>query len=339
MVGDIRPGACHQGRPPITGVKALQAQSLSGPDGLVYTDVEEPRGDNVVIVDVRAAGVCYPDYLMTKGEYQLRMEPPFVPGIETAGVVKSAPAGSGIKPGDRVMAFSFIGGWAERVAVAPSNVLPTPPQLDDAEAVALIANYQTMYFAYARRGQLRAGETVLVLGAAGGIGTAAIQIAKGLGARVIAVVNRTAATEFVRSAGADEVIPLREGWAKAVREATGGAGVDMVVDPIGGAAFDDAVRTLAPEGRLLVVGFAAGAIPTVKVNRLLLRNASVIGVAWGEFLRIHPDYLYETRAGLEKLVADGLRPPVSIRAPLSEGRQAVHDFAAGKVFGKMVLEP
>lgn len=161
-------------------MKAIQAQSLSGPEGLVYTDVETPgAGPNVVVVDVKAAGVCFPDYLMTKGEYQLKMEPPFVPGIETAGVVRSAPEGSGIKPGDRVMAFNFIGGYAERVAVAPSNILPTPPQLDDAEAVALIANYHTMYFAYARRGQLRAGETVLVLGAAGGIGTAAIQIAKG----------------------------------------------------------------------------------------------------------------------------------------------------------------
>ncbi|BEL63240.1 zinc-binding dehydrogenase family protein [Mycobacteroides abscessus 21] len=240
-------------------MKAIQAQSLSGPEGLVYTDVETPgAGPNVVVVDVKAAGVCFPDYLMTKGEYQLKMEPPFVPGIETAGVVRSAPEGSGIKPGDRVMAFNFIGGYAERVAVAPSNILPTPPQLDDAEAVALIANYHTMYFAYARRGQLRAGETVLVLGAAGGIGTAAIQIAKGMGAKVIAVVNRTAATEFVKSVGADIVLPLEEGWAKAVREATGGAGVDMVVDPIGGPAFDDAVRTLASEGRLLVVGFAAG---------------------------------------------------------------------------------
>ncbi|MBN7552089.1 zinc-binding dehydrogenase, partial [Mycobacteroides abscessus subsp. abscessus] len=225
-------------------MKAIQAQSLSGPEGLVYTDVETPgAGPNVVVVDVKAAGVCFPDYLMTKGEYQLKMEPPFVPGIETAGVVRSAPEDSGIKPGDRVMAFNFIGGYAERVAVAPSNILPTPPQLDDAEAVALIANYHTMYFAYARRGQLRAGETVLVLGAAGGIGTAAIQIAKGMGAKVIAVVNRTAATEFVKSVGADIVLPLEEGWAKAVREATGGAGVDMVVDPIGGPAFDDAVRT------------------------------------------------------------------------------------------------
>ncbi|CPW82371.1 NADPH:quinone oxidoreductase family protein [Mycobacteroides abscessus] len=321
-------------------MKAIQAQSLSGPEGLVYTDVETPgAGPNVVVVDVKAAGVCFPDYLMTKGEYQLKMEPPFVPGIETAGVVRSAPEGSGIKPGDRVMAFNFIGGYAERVAVAPSNILPTPPQLDDAEAVALIANYHTMYFAYARRGQLRAGETVLVLGAAGGIGTAAIQIAKGMGAKVIAVVNRTAATEFVKSVGADIVLPLEEGWAKAVREATGGAGVDMVVDPIGGPAFDDAVRTLASEGRLLVVGFAAGGIPTIKVNRLLLRNASLIGVAWGEFLRTHADSLYETQAGLEKLVAEGMRPPVSARIPLSEGRQALQDFADGKVYGKMVLVP
>lgn len=320
-------------------MKAVQAQSLSGPEGLVYTDVEEPRGDNVVIVDVKAAGVCFPDYLMTKGEYQLRMEPPFIPGIETAGVVRSAPADSGLKPGDRVMAFNFIGGYAERVAVAPSNVLPTPPELDDAEAVALIANYHTMYFAYARRGKLQAGETVLVLGAAGGIGTAAIQIAKGLGARVIAVVNRTAATDFVSRVGADVVIPLREGWAKAVREATGGVGVDMVVDPIGGEPFDDAVRTLAPEGRLLVVGFAAGGIPSIKVNRLLLRNASLVGVAWGEFLRTHPDYLYETQRGLAELVTAGMRPPVAVRVPLSEGPQAVQDFADGKVFGKMVLEP
>jgi len=185
-----------------------------------------------------------------------------------------------------------------------------------------------------------AGETVLVLGSAGGVGTAAIQIAKALGAKVIAMVHRPGATEFVESLGADVVLPLTDGWALAVREHTDGRGVDLVVDPVGGSAFDDAIRVLATEGRLLVVGFASGGgIPTVKVNRLLLRNVSVVGVGLGEFINRTPGAQAEIGAGLGKLVEAGLRPPPPVRYPLSDGRAALESLASGGVRGKVVLEP
>lgn len=321
-------------------MKALVAQELSGPSGLIYTDVDDIAGDSAVIVDVGAAGVCFPDLLLIKGEYQLKLNPPFVPGTEIAGVVRSAPAGSGVTPGQRVSALSMLGGWAETVAVSPDAVIPTPDGIDDASATALLGNYYTMYFALERRAALRAGETVLVLGSAGGVGTAAIQIAKAMGTKVIAMVHRTGANEFVESLGADVVLPLTDGWAQAVRDHTDGRGVDVVVDPVGGDAFDDAIRVLATEGRLLVIGFASGGgIPTVKVNRLLLRNVSVVGVGLGEFVNRTPGARAEIGEGVNRLVAAGLRPPPPVRFPLSEGRVALESLAAGEIRGKLVLEP
>lgn len=321
-------------------MKAIVAQSLSGPEGLAYTDVDEPAGAGMVVVDVGAAGVSFPDLLLIRGEYQLKLDPPFVPGTEVAGVVRSAPADSGLTVGQRVSSVSMLGGWADRVAVPVTSVVPTPDGIDDGAAVALLGNYYTMYFGLERRGGLRRGETVLVLGSAGGVGTAAIQIAKALGARVIAMVHREGADEFVKSLGADVVLPLSDGWAQAVRDHTDGRGVDMVVDPIGGPAFDDAIRVLATEGRLLVLGFASGAgIPTVKVNRLLLRNVSVVGVGLGEFINRTPGSQAEIAAGVARLVEEGLRPPTPVRYPLSEGRAALQLLADGGVKGKLVLEP
>ena len=308
---------------------------------MVYTDIEDigDDGSNVVI-DVRAAGVCFPDLLLTKGEYQLKLEPPFVPGLETAGVVNSAPPGSGFRVGDRVSAFGVLGGYAEQVAVPVTNVIRSPAELDDAEAVSLLVNYNTMYFALARRAVMRPGDTVLVLGAAGGVGTAAVQIAKAMNAkRVIAVTHREGAADYVSSLGADVVLPLQDGWADRVREHTYGRGVDIVVDPIGGAAFDDAIRVLAIDGKLLVIGFAAGDIPTLKVNRLLLRNVSVMGVAWGEYLNKVPGSAALFSWGLGQLVFLGLKPPPPQRYPLSEGQAALQTLADGGVLGKLVLEP
>ena len=321
-------------------MKALVAQELSGPAGLVYTDVDDAVGDGAVIVDVGAAGVSFPDLLLLRGEYQLKLEPPFVPGTEVAGVVRSAPADSGFKVGQRVSGLSMLGAWAERVALPAATVTATPDGIDDGAAVCLLGNYYTMYFALERRAALRAGETVLVLGSAGGVGTAAIQIAKALGARVIAMVHRPGAVEFVESLGADVVLPLTDGWAQAVRDHTDGRGVDVVVDPVGGDAFDDAIRVLATEGRLLVLGFASGGgIPTVKVNRLLLRNVSVVGVGLGEFINRTPGSQAEIGRGLGALVEAGLRPPPPVRYPLAEGRAAVQSLADGGVRGKVVLEP
>jgi NADPH2:quinone reductase len=201
---------------------------------MVYTDIDDVtgKGGNVVI-DVRAAGVCFLDLLLSKGEYQLTLPPPFVPGMETAGVVRSVPAASGSHLGERVSAFGGLGGYAERVAVPAATVVRSPPELDDAEAVSLLVNYNTVYFALARRAAMRPGDTVLVLGAAGGVGTAVVQIAKAMGSgQVSGVVHRQGATDYVSSLGADVVLPLTDGWAERVCEHTHGQGVDIVVDPI-----------------------------------------------------------------------------------------------------------
>jgi NADPH2:quinone reductase len=307
----------------------------------VFTDVDDVSGgEDTVVIDVRAAGVCFPDLLLSKGEYQLKLPPPFIPGMETAGVVRSAPAESGFKVGDRVSAFGILGGYAEQVAAPVANVMCSPKQLDDAEAVSLLVNYNTMYFALARRAAMRPGDTVLVLGSAGSVGTAAIQVAKAMGAgKVIAVVHRENAIGYVSSLGPDVVLPLTGGWVQEVRDHTDGRGVDIVVDPIGGPAFDDAIRVLAIDGKLLVIGFAAGGIPTIEVNRLLLRNVGVLGVAWGEYLNKVPGSAELFAWGLSQLVFLGLKPPPPQRYPLSEGRAALQTLADGGVFGKVVLEP
>jgi NADPH:quinone reductase len=322
-------------------MKACVVQELSGPSGLVYTDVDDIVGnDDTLVVDVRAAGVCFPDLLLSKGEYQLKLPPPFIPGMEAAGVVRWAPEDSEYTVGDRVSAFGVLGGYAEQVIVPLANVTRSPAELDDAEAVSLLVNYNTMYFALARRAAMRAGDSVLVLGSAGGVGTAAIQVARAMGAgKVIALVHRASAMDFVGSLGADVVLPLTDGWAQAVRDHTDGRGVDIVVDPVGGSAFDDAIRVLATDGKLLVIGFAAGAIPTVKVNRLLLRNIGVLGVAWGEYLHQVPGSAALFSWGLNQLVSAGLKPPPPQRYPLSEGSAALQALADGGVFGKLVLEP
>jgi NADPH2:quinone reductase len=322
-------------------VKAVVAEELSGPSGLVYKDVDDipDEVDGAVVIDVRAVGVTFPDLLVIRGEYQMKAPPGFIPGSEVAGVVVSAPEDSSLRPGDRVAATTMHGAYAERIAVPPESVIGTPADLDDAQAVALLRNYHTMYFALTRRGALRPGETVLVLGSAGGVGTAAVQLAKALEARVIAAVHRPEAIDYVKSLGADVVLPLTDGWLKAVRDHTDGVGVNLVVDPIGGEAFDDAVRALAPEGRLLVLGFAAGNIPTIKVNRLLLRNVGVIGVGWGEYFLTHPGSEALFAFGVSQLVAEGLKPPPPVRFPLSKAREALQLLADGGVFGKLVLEP
>ncbi|SDE05361.1 NADPH:quinone oxidoreductase family protein [Rhodococcus tukisamuensis] len=318
-------------------MQAVVVTELTGPAGMAMQEVPDPDAEGKVLIDVRASGVCFPDLLISYGKYQLRPEPPFVPGAEVAGVVVSAPADSGLAPGDRVLAMSDLGGYAERVAIPAARVMRIPEGLDFCEAASLIINYQTMEFALARRAGLVPGETVVVLGAAGGVGTAAIQLAKAHGARVIAVVRRAGAEEFLRELGADEVVALEDGWAARVSELTENVGAQVVVDPVGGDAFDDAVRVLAPEGRLVVIGFAGGGIPSVKVNRVLFRNISIVGAAWGEFLRSHPEAMAQTHEALTRLVAQGLRPLVKARYPLAEAPRALADLEAGKVLGKAVL--
>ncbi|QKT12858.1 NADPH:quinone oxidoreductase family protein [Rhodococcus sp. W8901] len=318
-------------------MRAVVVTDLAGPSAMAVRDVPEPDSTGLVLIDVKASGVCFPDLLISYGKYQLRAEPPFVPGTEVAGVVISAPEDSGFEPGQRVLAIPSLGGYAEQVAVHPNLVLPVPEELTFEEAASLIINYQTMEFALGRRARLQPGEAVVILGAAGGVGTSAIQLAKAHGARVIAVVRRDGADEFLREIGADEVVRLTDGWAARVRDLTGGRGADVLVDPVGGDAFDDAVRALAPEGRLVVIGFAGGGIPSVKVNRVLFRNISIVGAAWGEFLRTEPSALAETHAALVKHVRAGLRPIVKARYPLASAAEALADLEAGRVLGKAVL--
>ncbi|PBC42054.1 alcohol dehydrogenase [Rhodococcus sp. ACPA4] len=318
-------------------MRAMVVTELSGPQGLDLEEIPEPDASGKVLIDVKASGVCFPDLLITYGKYQIRPEPPFVPGAEISGVVITAPEESGFTAGDRVLAATYLGGYAERIAVDHSQVLRIPDALDFDEAASLIINYQTMEFALARRAKIVAGETVVVLGAAGGVGTATIQLAKAHGARVIAVVRRAGVEEFLRELGADEVVALAPGWGERVRELTGGKGAQIVVDPVGGDAFDEAVRVLAPEGRLVVIGFAGGGIPEVKLNRVLFRNISIVGAAWGEFTRSDRDAVAEVHASLVRHVENGLRPIVKARYLLEDAALALTDLETGKVLGKAIL--
>ena len=291
-----------------------------------------------VLIEVAFAGVTYPEVLLSRGEYQLKPDPPFIPGSEVSGVVRSAPAGSGLSAGDRVAAFPGFGGFAELVVADPRAVFRLPAGLALDQAAALPMNYFTVHFALCRRGDLKAGDTVLVHGAAGGVGTAAIQLAGALGAQVIAVVSSDAKGEAARAAGAHHVVPV-EGFRQAVAELTAGRGVDIVVDPVGGDRFTDSLRSLATEGRLLVIGFTAGDIPTVKVNRLLLNNISVVGVGWGAFWMPRIDYLAQQWADLEPLVASGqLVPLVGAVHPLAEAATAVAALDERRATGKVLLQ-
>lgn len=319
-------------------MRAVVVRTLSGPAAVEVAEVREPASSpDRVLIDVHAAGVSFPDLLLTRGLYQLKPDLPFVPGSEVAGVVREAPAGGHLRAGDRVAAFPGLGGFAEVVSVEPSAVFPLPEGVDFLTAAAVPMNYLTVHFALARRGRLAAGETVLVHGAAGGVGTAAIQLAAAMGARVLAVVSSEDKAPTVRAAGAHEVVAL-EGFRDTVAALTAGRGVDVVVDPVGGDRFTDSLRCLAPEGRLLVVGFTAGEIPTVRVNRLLLNNLDVVGVGWGAFWLRRPDYLQEQWAQLLPLLRDGLlRPPVGTRLPLSAAAEALGEMDARRTLGKTVL--
>jgi NADPH2:quinone reductase len=319
-------------------VRAVQIQTLDGPDALAVVDVPEPEaGPGQVVVDVEVAGVSFPEVLQSRGQYQLKPPLPFVPGSEVAGVVRTAPAGSPVQAGQRVAAFPGTGGFAEVVAVEPWGVFPLPDAVSAEAGAALPMNYLTMHFGLVRRGRLQEGETVLVHGAAGGIGTASIQLARAYGARVVAVVSTPEKGEVARAAGAQDVV-LVDGFKDAVKELTGGRGVDLVVDPVGGERMTDSLRSLAPEGRLLVIGFTEGSIPTVKVNRLLLGNTSVLGVGWGAFWTRRPEYLQEQWAELLPLLERGaLQPPVGSVHPLAEAAQALLEIDERRATGKVLL--
>jgi NADPH2:quinone reductase len=326
-------------------VKAVQIVELSGPErALEVVELPEPEPSHRltpgegVLVDVHAAGVSFPEVLQTRGEYQIKPPLPFVPGSEVAGVVRSAPAHAQVRPGDRVAAFCGLGGFAE-VAVAPEFLtFPLDPSLDFGQGSSLILNYHTAYFALVLRGRLREGETVLVHGAAGGVGTAAVQVARGVGARTIAVVSSEAKQRIAEQAGADEVVLFGEGWREEALALSEG-GVEVVLDPVGGERFTDSLRSLREEGRLVVVGFTGGSIPEVRVNRLLLNNTEVMGAGWGAYVMAKPDLIREIGAAVQAMVEAGdIRPVVGERFPLERAGEALQVLDERRATGKTVLE-
>ncbi len=319
-------------------MRAAQLTRLDGPDAVEVGEIDEPTGDGVV-VEVHAAGAAFPDALLTRGLYQYKPDPPFVLGAEIAGVVRSAPDDAQVRPGDRVAGLTMLtGGMAEVAVLAPDRVFKLPDNVSFTAGAGLLFNDLTMYFALTVRGRLQAGETVLVHGAAGGIGTSTLRLAPVLGAsQVIAVVSSADKAEIARAAGATDVA-LTDGFKDATKELTNGRGVDMVVDPVGGDRFTDSLRSLAPGGRLLVIGFTGGEIPTVKVNRLLLNNIDVVGVGWGAWAGTHPGALTEQWAALEQLLASGrLAPPEPVVYPLDEAAAAIASLENRTAKGKVVL--
>lgn len=316
-------------------MRAIQIATHEGPEAVRLADLPDPGGEGLVTVAVKAAGVAFPELLQTRGRYQLQPDLPFVPGAEVAGVVTAAPASSSLAVGDRVAALPLLGGFAEQVVARPDLTFRLPDEVSFEEGASFLFNYATVYFGLIERAALQEGETVLVHGAAGGVGTAAIQVAKAFGAgRVIAVVSTPEKGEIARAAGADEAV-LAEGFRESV-----GQQVDVVVDPVGGDRFTDSLRTLRPHGRLLVIGFTAGDIPTVKVNRLLLNNLSVVGVGWGAFSIDRPGHVAgQWEALLPHLRSGALRPVVGPSFPLERASEALVCLERRAATGKVLLVP
>ncbi|MFT4201039.1 NADPH:quinone oxidoreductase family protein [Gordonia sp. (in: high G+C Gram-positive bacteria)] len=318
-------------------MKAQVLREEIGPGGLELVDVDDPvAGPGQYLIDIKACGVCFPDLLMSQGLYQLRPPLPFTPGTEVSGVVRAAPEGGRYRVGDKVLVFAGIGGFAEQMLAVDEQMLPQPEPLTFAEGAAMGINFQTALFALKLRAHTAPGEVVGVLGAAGGVGAASIRVAKEMGATVIAIVHRKGAEQMLRDAGADEVVQLEDGWGAKVKELSGG-GVDVLIDPVGGDVFDDALRTVAPDGRYVVIGFAAGGIPTVKLNRVLFRNIDIVGAAWGEYIRTHLDVPAMLHDELTEMIGDGMRPPVDATYTLAQLPQALQDLHEGKVRGKAVV--
>jgi NADPH:quinone reductase len=321
-------------------MRAAQITRLDGPDAVRVAEVAEPSSDGAVVIDVHAAGVAFPDTLLTRGLYQYKPDLPFTPGAEVAGVVRSAPADAHVRAGDRVLGLTMLsGGMAEVVALPADRVFALPDAVSFEAGAGILFNDLTVQFALRTRGRLAEGETVLVHGAAGGIGTSALRLAPALGAsRTIAVVSTDEKAEIARAAGASDVV-LADGFRDAVKELTGGRGVDVVLDPVGGERFTDSLRSLAVGGRLLVVGFTGGEIPTVKVNRLLLNNVDVIGAGWGAWTFSHPGYLQEQWAELQPLLASGaVAAPQPEVYPLEQAAQAIASLENRSAKGKVVLK-
>ena len=324
-------------------MKAIVCKAWGPPDSLALQDLPDiVPAPGEVVVDVRAAGVNFPDVLTVQGKYQHRPELPFTPGNEFAGTVRVVGEGvNGFKPGDRVIGFTRVGAFAEQVSAPAEVLMPMPPGMDFDTAAAITLTYGTSHHAVVDRAQLKAGETMLVLGAAGGVGLAAIEIGKALGARVIAAASSPEKLEVCRAHGADVLVDYtKEDLREALKAATGGKGPDVIYDPVGGPYSEPALRSIAWRGRHLVVGFAAGEIPKLPWNLMLLKGASVVGVFWGEFAKREPKANLAAMREMLGWMAEGkLKPLVSKRYALGDTAQALNDMAERKVTGKVVIVP
>ncbi|ATQ76060.1 NADPH:quinone oxidoreductase [Massilia violaceinigra] len=324
-------------------MKAVVCKAWGLPDSLVVEQVAAPvAGPGQVLLDVKAAGVNFPDVLIIQGKYQFKPELPFTPGSELSGVVSALGEGvTNVKLGDRVIAFTAQGAFAQQIVVPAQAVMPMPPGMDFDTAAAITLTYGTSHHAVVDRAALKAGETMLVLGAAGGVGLAAIEIGKALGARVIAAASTDDKLAVCREHGADATINYsNEDLREAIKAATDGKGPDVIYDPVGGIYAEPAFRSIGWRGRYLVVGFANGDIPKLPLNLTLLKGASLMGVFWGEFAKREPKANMAAMRELMGWLAEGkIRPRISGRYALEQTAQALNDMAARKVTGKVVIVP
>jgi len=322
-------------------VKAVLCKAYGPPESLVVEDVPSPEpGPGDVVIAVKAASVNFPDVLIIQNKYQVKPPLPFSPGSEVAGIVKSVGEGvTQVAVGDKVLAIIGYGAFAEEVKTESRRVLPLPHGMDFASAAAFGLTYATSEHALTDRGALKAGETLLVLGAAGGVGIAAIEIGKALGARVIACASTRDKLAVCRAHGADETIDYAaEDLRERIKALTNGNGPDVVYDPVGGPYTELALRSIAWRGRLLVVGFAAGEIPKIPLNLTLLKGCAVVGVFWGEFTRREPERFAESMARLGRWYTEGrLKPHISETFPLERAADALTRMANREVKGKIVL--
>ena len=322
-------------------MRAVLCKHYGPPSDLVVEDIPSPAaGPGQLVVSVHACGVNFPDTLIIQGQYQFKPELPFSPGAEVAGVVKEVGAGvTAFRPGDRVIAATTWGGYAEEVVADAARCLAMPAGMAFDVAAAFLLTYGTSHHALRDRADLRPGETLLVLGAAGGVGLAAVELGKAMGARVIAAASSAEKLAVCREHGADELIDYSQEDLRArIKDITGGKGVDVVYDPVGGDYAEPALRSMAWRGRFLVVGFAAGQIPSLPFNLPLLKGCSVVGVFWGAFTRNEPERHQANLKELLAWVADGrLRPHVSARYPLEHAADAMRDLTERRVQGKVVL--
>jgi NADPH2:quinone reductase len=323
-------------------MRAAIAREYGPPEVLRIEELPDPvPGPGQVLVDVHAAAVNYPDVLMLANRYQIPAKLPFTPGSEIAGVVAAlGPGVRGVEPGQRVSGTLFVGAFAERVALSASALQPVPDGIDLRAAAAFGVVYTTAYHALRSPGRLRAGETLLVLGAGGGVGLAAVDLGRALGARVIAAASSDAKLRAARERGAEVLIDYtRENLKDRLKEATGGRGVDVVIDPVGGPYSEPALRALGWRGRLVVVGFAAGEIPRIPLNLVLLKGAEIHALNFGPFMEHEPAEAARNRAELTELWRSGkVSPHVSAVYPLARAADALRELAERRAIGKVVID-